>query len=51
MKKSLNTLTIPPQGKRKHKIIFKATFSNDKNTNKELEKEVAIQLWKSWIFS
>lgn len=49
MQKPSNEIIIPPQGKRKHKIIFRATFSNDKN-NKELEKSIAMNLGKMWIF-
>lgn len=49
MKKIANEMIIPPQGKRKHKIIFKATFSDGKN-NDELEKSIAMNLWKMWMF-
>lgn len=52
MKKPKNTLIIPPQWKRKHKIIIKAIF-NDKITKeeqKELDLEVAKLLFSFWVF-
>lgn len=49
MSKTPRTLTIPKAWKRRHEIVFRAVFSNDKN-NDELEKEVAMNLWKMWMF-
>lgn len=42
---------IPPQGKRKHSIIFKATFSKQTKEEKEaLDNKTAMLLWSMWLF-
>ncbi len=43
--------TIQPQWKRKNKIIFKAIFSEEKNSILEIEKILANTLGKMWLFA
>lgn len=43
---------IPPQGKRKHSIMFKATFIKQTiEQNKVLDNKIAMLLWGMWLFN
>jgi len=45
------TKIIPPQWKRKHKIIIKAHFPKlTKKEQEELDKKLAMTLWNMWLF-
>ena len=46
-----NILVIPPQWKRKHKIIIKANFSKlTKEEQEDLDNKLAMTLWSMWLF-
>lgn len=45
-----NEKIIHPQWKRKHKIILRARFSDDKKQLKDVKQVVARTLGEMWVF-
>lgn len=50
MKKTDYTYTVPPAGKRKHEIVFRATFKGAWDWDNELKDNLAMALWKMGVF-
>jgi hypothetical protein len=46
-----NTYTLPPAWKRKHAIIFRASFQPNINLEKDLKDSLAMVMWKMWFFN
>lgn len=45
-----NEIIIKPQWKRNHNIIIRARFNNNTELNNKMLDEVAMLIWKAWIF-
>lgn len=45
-----NTYTLPPAGKRKHEIVFTASFGSDKDNQKLINENLAMYMGKNGLF-